>query len=173
MSRLSPDDLYEQARSAGLTHQTALDVSTPTVTRSRLSGLWPTIPTVPVEDKRHAANGGEAPTIDSILWLKKLGMGLMSHVTNNHLVNAGLPIITNCRVRSEDWEKDGCIAIDLEHRKVGGRRVFTTCRVPVGACKAHDDQYVLMRVLSHLGQRNITQIENALLSETDLRHVSG
>jgi len=170
---LPPDALYEQARSAGLSHRSALDVSMPSLTRSRLSGAWPTIPTVPIDDKRHAAQGGQAPTIDSILWLKKLGMGLMSHVTNRHLVNAGLPIITNCRARSEDWEKDGCVALDLEHRRVGGRRVYTTCRVPIGACIAHDTEYVLMRVLSHLGQRNVTMIENALLAETDLRHVDG
>lgn len=173
MAVRTPEQLYEQARSAGLSHGTAQEVSHPTLVRGRLSGLWPTIPTIRVDDKRHAERGGEAPTIDSILWLKKLGLGLASWATNRHLVNAGLPIITNSRVRSEDWEKDGCIAIDLEHRKLGGRRVYTTCRVPIGACKAHDDQFVLMRVLAHLGQRNVTRIENALLSETDLRHVSG
>ena len=173
MAVRTPEQLYEQARSAGLSHSTATEVSHTTLVRGRLSGLWPSIPTEPIDDKRHAANGGEAPTIDSILWLKKIGMALASHVTRRILVNAGLPIVTNSRARSEDWEKDGCLALDLEHRMVGGRRVYTTCRVPIGACVAHDDQYVLMRVLAHLGQRNVSVIENAILSETDLRHVSG
>lgn len=170
MAIRTPEQLYEQARSAGLSHQSATDVSTPTLVRGRLSGLWPTIPTVPVEDKKY---NDRPPTIDSILWLKKLGMALVSQTTQRHIVRAGLPIITNCRTRSEDWEKDGCLALDLEHRKVGGRRVYTTCRVPIGACLEHDTQYVLSRVLLHLGQRNVSVIENAILNETDLRHVSG
>jgi len=170
LDRLSPDNLYEQARSAGLRHETALEVSRATLTRSRISGLWPSIPTVPVDDLKY---NGKPPTIDSGLWLKKLGMALMSHVTTRQLVAAGLPIVANCRVRLEDWHLDGCLALDLEHRMIGGRRVYTTCRVPVGACLDHDTEYVLLRVLSHLGQRTITKIENSILSETDLRHVSG
>jgi hypothetical protein len=169
---LPPEALYEQARSAGLTIKTAREVSRPLIKRSRLSGDWPDMNAIadPVKDLRYA---GRAATIDSGLWLKKLGMALMSHVTVRELAATGLPIVTNCRVRLDDWWLDGCLALDLEHRHVGGRRVFTTCRVPVGACIDHDTDYVLRRVLVHLGQRNITRVENAIITETDLRHVRG
>lgn len=170
MPALPPEALYEQARSAGLTHKTAREVSRPSISRSKLSGDWPDIATSPVDDLKYS---GRAATIDSGLWLKKLGMALMSHVVMNRLAAAGLPIVTNARVRMTDWHRDGCLALDLEHRHVGGRRVYTTCRVPVGACIDHDAAYVLRRVLMHLGQRQVTVIENAILSETDLRHVAG
>jgi len=138
--------------------------------RGRISGDWPDIKAPPVADTGY---DGRAPTIDSALWLKKLGHSLTTQWVMPRLVRAELPIVTNARVRIEDWHLDGCLALDLEHRHVGGRRAYTTCRVPISACIAHDTEWVLARILSHLGQRNVTMIENALLNETDLRHVSG
>lgn len=170
----SPDDVYERARSGGLSHETATQVAQhvahPRLGRAPLSGAWPRFVAPPVADTGYA---GPAPTIDSVLWLRKLGMALASQWVMPRLAAAGLPLITNARTRVEDWHRDGCLALDLEHRHVGGRRAYTTCRVQISACLAHDTGYVLMRVLSHLGQRNVVTIENALLNETDLRHVAG
>lgn len=168
--QVTPDELYEQARSAGVSHETATELRDMRPTRAAISGNdWGATPDAPTS----GSYSGPAPTIDAILWLRKVGMSLWSPPVMRFLVARELPIVINCRTRAVSWWKDGCLELDLQHRQVGGRRIFTTCRVPVEACLAHDQKRVLQLILAHLGERTLTHIEAILYNETDLRHVSG
>lgn len=169
LDRLKPENLYEQARSAGLSHETALDVASATLVRGKLTGEWPDL-RPPVADNDYS---GPPATVDSALWLGKVGRALEGQWIWPVLARRDLPIITRTRVRLDDWWRDGCLPLDMENLCVGGRRAYTTARVPIGVCIDHDMERALAFVLSHLGQRTITLIEHTLLNETDLRHVSG
>lgn len=168
---LSSDDLYEKARSAGLSHATAEELAGATYRRGPLSGRdWPDFTPAKLERGGYT---GPAPTIDSALWLRKVGMALRARPVMTRLASAGLPIVTNFRVALDGWESDGRIALDLEHRHVGGRREFTRCRVPVSACLNHDTGWVIAHVLSHLGGPTVKLIESSVMNDTDLRFVAG
>lgn len=106
---------------------------------------------------------GPPPTIDSILWLRKLGQALMM-----------LSICTNRRVREQGWERTGLLMLDLQYATDDrGRRAFVSVPVAVEAARNHDTNYVLRQVAEYRGltQMEVTLATGKILQETDLKHV--
>lgn len=169
--RLSPEALYEQARSAGLTHQTARELSRPisTVTPS-LTGDWPTLTATPWKGAEQWP--GELP-IEPMAWLSLYVRTLPSSWVMPVLVKRGVPIVTRGRVRLLDWWVDGCITVDLELRHVGGLTSFTSRRVPVRIAVAHDHVALNSVLLQHLTDPHVVLVGQTIMNETSLRHVSG
>lgn len=113
---------------------------------------------------------GPAPTVDSLLWLKKLGMGLRM-----------LGLCTNVRVSAGKWWDTGMVELHCEFAREPGRRHYTAHQIPVGACINHDTNHVL-RILMERGNHgrdvvltdlSIDQVSGALLKELDLGLVHG
>lgn len=177
MALLGADDLYETARSGGISHGTAKQAATlPRIGRGPLSGHWPPMPSdLPGPDTGY---DGPAPTVDSFLWLKKVGMALYSPPIVRYLVTQRLPMVVNCRARGAGGWRDGKISLDLKLRhhagELGVARVeYKSVRIPIQACLEHDTRHVLGKVLADITQRSVSVIEQTILNETDLRHVSG
>jgi hypothetical protein len=106
---------------------------------------------------------GPPPTIDSILWLRKLGQALMV-----------MGVATNRRVREQGWERTGVLVLDLEYAKDDrGRRNYVSVPVPVEACRNHDTAWVLRQIMNHRGLTlaEAHLITGKILQETDLKHV--
>lgn len=176
------EELYEQARSAGLSHSTATqasELSRDTLVSSRLSGLWPQMPPPPLRVGRYV---GPAPTLDSVYWLRKLAMGLQCSGAIAGLAKDDQPQVANFRTQVADtdefgqpmwtWSDTGCIALNLELLHVGGTRSYTTAWVPIEACIAHDTDWVLKKILVHMCAPQVLRVTTTLKTETDLRHVS-
>lgn len=178
-------ELYELGRKAGLSHETALDVAKPSVGgRRKLSGDdWPDeIPLAPqyASDTTKYATS-ELLLQDAPMWLRKLGIALSVHPLNpwnttigTLFANRSYPLICNVRVdiRAKD---SGYINLDMKLRELGGRDRYTSLRVPVGACNAHDTTWVIAALLDHITGRRIDAafLKDLTLNETDLRHVHG
>jgi hypothetical protein len=168
---LEPEALYEQARSAGLTHKTALDVSRPTLRpRPSLTGDWPDLDTEPCAGEEQWP--GELP-IEPMAWLSLYVRSLPSSWVMPALAKRGLPIIMRARVRVTDWWTDGCVTVDLELRHEGGASSFASRRVPVRVAVNHDHSALNRVLLRHLTDPHVLLVQSTLLNETSLRHVSG
>lgn len=165
----------------------ATDLAAPSdgVRRRPLSGEdWPA--TIPSNDGR---SDGQTFTVEALSqdgahWLRKVGIALSVHPGNymawriGHLFTSrGYPVIENVRVDVAAHAK-GYVNLDMRVRESrGGRGImrYTSLRVPVGACNAHDTTWVIAALLDHLTGRRIDAafLKDLTMSETDLRHVHG
>jgi hypothetical protein len=178
---------YELGRKAGLSHETATEMAAPIEHHGKpLTGYeWDIHEPELDENLKYR---GPPPTPDAALWAGKLAISTSSDPRNPWaqtiaamMANEGLPLITNTRCRMDDkgqggnggWWNDGMIRIDLELRHVGGRRTFTTVRLPISACINHDTRYCIKLLWKHLSGKFIHQIESTLMRETDMLHVHG
>lgn len=113
---------------------------------------------------------GPAPTIDSLLWLKKLGMAIRD-----------IGLCSNVRVNVGRWWDTGTVELHCEFARQPGKRHYTVHQVPIGACINHDTHHVL-RLLMERGEHgrdvimtelSIEQVAGVLLKELDLGMVHG